>query len=342
MTAELALTHPDPTMDEVSLRVMMAAAKRYVESGLLPSSLRTPQAALLVMTAGREMGVPATYALRNIHVVKGKPVCSAELLLALVRRAYGPSSIRVAKTSNTACTVQYREQGWDGVSEYTFTIEDARQAGVMSNDNWKNYPAAMLRARCISAVARFAFPEAIAGLYTPEEMGAQVTVDGEGEVQIVDGEIVGGSTPDTETGPSYCDEAHFRRAWHAAVKGTRFEDEETRHKFIAFYTQNACSSLGEFLKGATEGEATDLIGSIKRRIAHEAQKAQAPLRNVTPERAGLNLQLRAAVAESNDLGSTVEVPSDLDDMTDEQVSEMLASVVRGIEACRVEQEDLPQ
>lgn len=186
MVAELALTKPDPTLTEDGLRLMMAAAKRYVDSGLLPAEVNTPQKALVIMKAGRELGIPDTYALRNIHVVKGKPSCSSELLLALVRRTYGPGAIRVGKTTNEACTVQYREQGWDGVSEYTFTIEDARQAGVTNSGTWRAYPAAMLRARCISAVVRFAFPEAIAGLYTPEELGAEVLVTDDGGVQVVD------------------------------------------------------------------------------------------------------------------------------------------------------------
>ncbi len=183
---ELVLSRPDPTLTEDGLRLMMAAAKRYVDSGLLPAEVNTPQKALVIMKAGRELGIPDTYALRNIHVVKGKPSCSSELLLALVRRTYGPGAIRVGKTSNTACTVQYREQGWDGISEYTFTIEDAKQAGVASSNTWRSYPAAMLRARCISAVVRFAFPEAIAGLYTPEELGAEVLVTDDGGVQVVD------------------------------------------------------------------------------------------------------------------------------------------------------------
>jgi hypothetical protein len=179
---ELALSKPDASMTPASLRVMMEAAQRYVASGLLPGEINTPQKALLVMTMGRELGVPATYALRNIHVIKGKAVSSAELMLALVRRVYGPGSIRVAKTTNDACTVQYREQGWDGISEFTFTIEDAKQAGLLGNPTWKNYPSAMLRARAISATVRFAFPECIAGLYSPDEMGA--------EVEVVDGEVV--------------------------------------------------------------------------------------------------------------------------------------------------------
>jgi hypothetical protein len=44
----------------------------------------------------------------------------------------------------------------------------------------------MLRSRAVSEVVRTAFPECIAGLYTPEEMGAEVVVNAEGGVEIVD------------------------------------------------------------------------------------------------------------------------------------------------------------
>lgn len=287
MAVELALTKPDPTMDRDQLKTMMDAALRYCQSGLLPNEVNTPQKALVIMTAGRELGVPATYALRNIHVVKGKPVCSAELMLALVRRSYGPGAMRVGKTTNTACTVQYREQGWDGISEYTFTIEDARQAGVAGGSSWKNYPAAMLRARCISAVVRFAFPECIAGLYTPEEMGAEVVVNDEGHVQVVEST----ATPIAALSDEYpnltaqleqakatevvvtCNKQGFLVAWHTAVKATRFDDDETRHKFIDWYTDGSCQSLSLFLDGATTEEATDLVRTVTEHIKAESKKA---------------------------------------------------------------------
>lgn len=225
MVAELALTKPDPTLTEDGLRLMMAAAKRYVDSGLLPAEVNTPQKALVIMKAGRELGIPDTYALRNIHVVKGKPSCSSELLLALVRRTYGPGAIRVGKTSNTACTVQYREQGWDGISEYTFTIEDAKQAGVASSNTWRSYPAAMLRARCISAVVRFAFPEAIAGLYTPEELGAEVLVTDDGGVQVVDVEP-SNVTPIRQEPAPPADDIDARLADNANARSMRAKRED--------------------------------------------------------------------------------------------------------------------
>lgn len=182
----IALTRPDASFTMDILRAQMEAAKRYVDSGLLPSGIKTPQQALTIMQAGREIGVPPTYALRNIHVISGKPTVSAELLMALVRRTYGQAAIRVASATNEGCTVEYREQGWDGVSSLTFTIEDAKRAKLDGKDTWKAYPRAMLRSRAVSEVVRTAFPECIAGLYTPEEMGAEVVVTSDGSVEFAD------------------------------------------------------------------------------------------------------------------------------------------------------------
>ncbi len=199
-STDLVLTRPDATLTMDTLRAQMEAAKRFVDSGLLPAAIKTPQQALLIMQAGREMGVPPTYALRNINVIKGKPGASAELLMALVRRTYGQAAIRVKTATNEACTVEYREQGWDGVSSLTFTLEDAKRAGLLGNDMYGKYPRAMLRSRAVSEVVRMSFPECIAGLHTPEELGADVVVNPDGglevrEIPVIDGRAVPGPAP---------------------------------------------------------------------------------------------------------------------------------------------------
>lgn len=347
MATDLALTRPDPTMDEGSLRVMMAVADRYVKSGLLPSSIKTPQQALVIMGMGRELGIPAAVALRGIVVVQGKPTCSAELMMALVHRTYGQSAMRVARTDNDSCTVQYRQSGWDGVSEYTFSMDDAKRANLLKNPTWNQYPAAMLRARAISAVVRFAFPECISGVYTPDEVGGSVTVV-DGEVIVAEGEREHAidckaiarnrpdacdcwgddvPTPDMQDGPSFCDADHFNKAWHAAVKGTRFEDDETRHKFISWYTKGRDDSLSAFLQTATAGEATDLIGSIKNRIAVEAKKARQSLLD----------ELADAIRVANDAAGEemYAMPDDIHEDSDEDIRTQIADILKNIAAAPV-------
>lgn len=184
----IELSKPDTGLTTEQLDLMLREAERYVESGLLPSSIKTPAAALLIMKAGRELGIPATYALRNIHVIQGRPTCSAELMMALVHQRYGPGRILVKESTSSRCVVLCRPPGWDIVAETVWTMEDARQAKLDGKETWKQYPRAMLRSRAVSEACRTHFPAAIAGMYTPEELGAAVAVTDEGGVVIVEGQ----------------------------------------------------------------------------------------------------------------------------------------------------------
>lgn len=320
MTSALALTRPEPTMDARSLELMLEQAERYVSSGLLPNTIKTPQQALIIMAQGRELGIPATVALRGIVVVQGKPTCSAELMMALVHRTYGQSAMRVFRTDNDACTVQYRQQGWDGVSEYTFSMDDAKRANLLKNPTWQSYPAAMLRARAISAVVRFAFPECISGVYAPGELGDDVT--------IVDGEPVstGSLLPAQSDEVDFCDVDYWNKRWHATVKGTRFEAVDTRHKFVSWYTKGAHDSLGGFLKAATTDEAAALVTAVEHRIALEARKA----------RAALIEELSSAVKLANSYADLeaepFEIPSNVDEIDDATIREMIRAATQATEA----------
>jgi hypothetical protein len=52
----------------------------------------------------------------------------------------------------------------------TWTLEDAKRAGLASGDQWKKYPRQMLAARAISEGVRSVYPSVVSGLYTPEEV----------------------------------------------------------------------------------------------------------------------------------------------------------------------------
>ena len=170
-----------PTAEE--LQTMRTLAQEFVASGLLPPEIKTPAAALFIIQKGRELGIPPAYALSNIVVVRGKPTCSAELMLALIKRDHGRDALHIVETTPEYCTIEYQDGSHAGT--FTFTIDDAKRANLTSNPIYTTYPGPMLRARAISAVARMAFPDSIAGMYTPEELGATVDVDSDGTVRIV-------------------------------------------------------------------------------------------------------------------------------------------------------------
>jgi hypothetical protein len=154
-------------------------AQLAVRSKLLPAGISTPEQAVIIALKGREIGVPPMQAFSHIHVIKGKPAISAELMLALIYKNCPGSVISYLQTDAHACRIQAKRPGNEKPSEFSFTIEEAKMAGLTSKDSWRQYPAAMLRARCISLMARAIFPDAIMGCsYVPEELGAEVTDEG--------------------------------------------------------------------------------------------------------------------------------------------------------------------
>lgn len=152
--------------------IVLEQAKILVTTGFLPEAIKTPQQAVAIMMKGRELGIAPMQALGNIAVIKGKPVANAELMLALIFRDHGDKAVEFVETSPQRCTIKYKRRNSSEAHTYSYTMEDAQKAGVLGNQTWQKYPAAMLRARCVSAVAKMAFPDSTMGLYTPEELGA--------------------------------------------------------------------------------------------------------------------------------------------------------------------------
>lgn len=150
---------------------MRQMAEVLVDSGFLPPTLNTANKALTVLLAGRELGVPPMQAIRGIHVVNGRPSLSAELMLALAYQNIRGFKFKVEASNEQVCRIMAQRPGGDPVT-LSFTITDAARAGLTKGDNWTKYPAAMLRARCTSAILRIVAPDAIRGIYTTEEIGA--------------------------------------------------------------------------------------------------------------------------------------------------------------------------
>lgn len=166
-----------PFGDEWTAMQQMATV--LVESGFLPPNLDTPNKALAVLLMGRELGVPPMQAIRGIHVVNGRPSLSAELMLALAYQNISGFKFKVEASNEQLCRIVAQRPGGDPIT-LAFSISDAQRAGLTRGDNWTKYPAAMLRARATSAILRVVAPDAIRGIYTPEEIGAserEVEVD---------------------------------------------------------------------------------------------------------------------------------------------------------------------
>ncbi len=153
-------------------------AKHFVQSGFFKDAAQISQAVVKIM-AGREVGLPEFSSMSGVQIIQGKACFGASSLAALVQRS-GKYKYRVLHNTADICEIEFFEienGKWVSVGTSSFTMQDARVSGLLSNQTWHKYPKAMLCARAISGGVRMFCPEITCGpCYVPEELAAPGTV----------------------------------------------------------------------------------------------------------------------------------------------------------------------
>ena len=150
-------------------------ASVLLKSGFLPQAFKTPEQVIAVMLKGQELNIQPMEALSSINVIQGKPTVSPQLMLALVRRTKELEDMKIERV-NDSCTVTVKRKGQSPVVT-VFGSKEATALGLMQKDNYKKQSGVMFQWRAVAANLRITFPDVICGMYTPEEMGAEVIVD---------------------------------------------------------------------------------------------------------------------------------------------------------------------
>jgi hypothetical protein len=154
----------------------MTVAKVFRASGMFPD-IQSEAAACAKLIIGRGLGLADYDAMSGLHIIKGKAVLAANLMAAAIKRS-GKYDYR-ATCTDTECTIVFYGRadkgGWEKIGESTFTLDDAKRAGL-GGDTWRRYPKALLFARCISAGYKAHCPDALGA--------APVYVEAHGEMEI--------------------------------------------------------------------------------------------------------------------------------------------------------------
>lgn len=128
---------------------------------------KNPEEALAIMLLCQGEGMHPAIAMRDYHVIQGRPALKSDAMLARFQQAGGSVKWEVY-TDDEVTGLFSHPQG--GSLAVTWTLAHAKKIGIANKDNWKNYPRAMLRARCISEGIRAVYPGCVVGVYTPEEV----------------------------------------------------------------------------------------------------------------------------------------------------------------------------
>jgi hypothetical protein len=142
---------------------VQSMALAMAKSGLF--GMKTPEQALALMLVAQAEGQhPATIA-QDYDIIQGRAARKTHSVLARFQAAGGKVEWHALSDTEADATFSHPQ----GSARIRWTMDMARKIGLATKDNWKNYPRAMLRARCIAEGIRAAYPGAIGGLLVSEE-----------------------------------------------------------------------------------------------------------------------------------------------------------------------------
>lgn len=159
-------------MELLPISEVRQMASATIKSGL-SFGLQNEDAALALMLICQSENLHPMQAVRRFHIIKGRPAMRADAMQAEFQRAGG--TVHWLERSNTCCRATF-EHSSGGKLTVCWTLEDAKSAGLTSNENWRRFPRQMLAARVISEGVRAVLPAIICGMYTPEEITDSIEV----------------------------------------------------------------------------------------------------------------------------------------------------------------------
>jgi hypothetical protein len=223
-----------------SIEELYRFAKFVAASPFAPRGFQSPEAIVVAIQYGYELGLTPMQSLQNVAVINGKPSIYGDAMLAVVRASglleYIAERLEGAgATRKAVCLVKRVGAPYERVTE--FGVIDAQRAGLWGKPGpWQQYPDRMLMFRARGFALRDEFGDVLKGLVSVEEAadypprargnGSQVFPP-----SVPSGSVVEPPPAAVPEGPITTEQAkEFNRSWAAAGLGDDRWDE-----FAALY-----------------------------------------------------------------------------------------------------------
>lgn len=140
------------------------------QTAFVPKEMQgKPGLVTAAILTGQEIGLEPMASLRSIDVIQGTPAMRAHALRGLVQSR--GHEVWVEESTETRAIVCGQRNGSEKVQRSTWTTDRAQKLGLMSRDQWRKQPQAMLIARATAEVCRLVASDVLLGMpYAVEEL----------------------------------------------------------------------------------------------------------------------------------------------------------------------------
>jgi len=124
---------------------------------------------LMIMFTAMSYGLNPIQALNNgLYLFNGNVELPSHTIAMLIRR--NGHHFEALEMDDKRCVLKGTRADNGGTWVETYTIEDAKMAGLAGKDNWKKHPRDMLYSRCLSRLGKHLFSDAIKNAYVEGEI----------------------------------------------------------------------------------------------------------------------------------------------------------------------------
>lgn len=153
--------------------------------------LSSAEQAIVLMTKAVELSIPYTAAFDFFDLIENKPTLKPKGALALIYRSRLVDVLSIEQLPDR-CTIVMRRRDQDITYTSTFTIEDAKRAGLIKADKegaaWNKWLPDMLYNRALGKCCRVIAPDVLGGLYLTSDFQEQAALPE--IVDVTSGEII--------------------------------------------------------------------------------------------------------------------------------------------------------
>lgn len=169
-----------------NLDTMWWWACRVIESNMAPKDCKGPSDIIVRAQHGMSAGLNFMQSIQYVSNVNGRPCIWGPPLKALILYSGKCKTWREEIIGDDpfkddfTIKITIERTDMDGEQVVKFSTRDAKRAGLMSRETYKQYPEDMLLYRCSGRVAKRHFPDVISGLIPAE--GAHDIIEVQAEV----------------------------------------------------------------------------------------------------------------------------------------------------------------
>ena len=145
----------------------------YKSEGLKRGDIKSVFDVFLILSHGQAVGFHPVQAMNGIMVVNGRTTIWGDAALALCRNSEKCEGVKEwieGEGENSIAFCECKRKDESESNTRSFTVGEAKQAGLWNRNVWKSYPKRMLQMRARAYALRDAFADVLSGLSITEEV----------------------------------------------------------------------------------------------------------------------------------------------------------------------------